>query len=209
METEAKKIFEQVKRMRALAQNGLVYATNEYDNERYQELLQLSDCITAHLTNTNITAIQDCFIPATDYVTPKVDIRAVIFNESNEILLVREKADGKWSLPGGWADVGFSPTQVAVKEVKEETGLDVRPVRLLAVIDKRRHPYPPALHYAYKLFILCERIGGTFNQTFDILDKAYFKQDSLPPLSAERVIRKHIDLMFEYNNNPAKEVFID
>lgn len=208
METE-KILFEKLTRMRALAQNGLVYANDEYDIERYNELLELCNSMTAELTENNLSTITNCFIPAIDYVTPKVDIRAVIFNDSNEILLVQEKADGKWSLPGGWADVGFSPTEVAIKEVKEETGLDVTPVRLLAVIDKRCHPYPPALHYAYKLFILCKTIKGGFNSTFDILDKGYFGQNALPPLSEERVIKEHIDLMFEYKKHPEKEVVID
>jgi len=202
-------IFEMLKKMRALSQIGLVYSTNEYDTERYNEFLQMCNQMTAILTDTNYTEIKNSFLPEADYVTPKVDVRAVIFNDKREILMVQEKSDQKWSLPGGWADVGFSPSEIAVKESKEETGLDVTPVKLLAVIDKARNPYPPAMHYAYKLFIACHVQKGEFNSAFDILNKGFFKQDNIPPLSEERVIKEHIDLMFEYHDNPQKNVTFD
>ncbi|MDR0370891.1 MAG: NUDIX hydrolase N-terminal domain-containing protein [Prevotellaceae bacterium] len=196
-------------KIRALSQNGLVYAENEYDRERYEELFNLSNKISALIHQQDIGLIEKCFTLQDDYVTPKTDVRAVVFNENNEILLVQEKADARWSLPGGWADVGFSPVEVAEKEVKEETGLDVKAKRLLAVLDKQKHPHPPAAHYVYKIFILCEITGGAFSQAFDILDKGFFKQGQLPPLSKERVLIEQIDLMFEYNNNPTKEAIID
>lgn len=202
-------VFEKIKRIRAIAQIGLVYSSNEYETERYTELLEISNFLTSLITDVDFSTISKCFRIESDYVTPKVDIRAVIFNELNEILLVKEKADGKWSLPGGWADIGYSPTEVVVKEVLEETGLDVLPIRLLAVIDKRCHPYPPALHYAYKMFISCKIVGGKTTSAFDILDVAYFAKDKLPSLSEERVIKEHVELMFQYNLDPNKETFID
>jgi ADP-ribose pyrophosphatase YjhB (NUDIX family) len=202
-------LFENIKRIRAIAQLGLVYSTNEYDTERYQELLDISHSMTSLLTGIDKSEIAACFRIETDYVTPKVDIRVVLFNDRREILLVKEKADGNWSLPGGWADIGFSPTEIAIKEALEETGLHVRPVRLLAVIDKRCHPYPPALHYAYKLFILCTPEDGELHTAFDILDVGYFAQNNLPPLSEERVIKEHIDLMFTFRDNPEKPTVID
>lgn len=202
-------LVEKIKRIRAIAQLGLLYATNEYDEERYQELLEISESLTSTVADVDIPAISKNFIIEPDYITPKVDVRAVIFNDQGEILLVREKADKKWSLPGGWADVGFSPSEIAVKEAFEETGLDVKPIRLLAVIDKRRHPYPFALQYTYKLFILCEVLKGKLSTAFDILDVRYFKRGEIPPLSEERVIKEHIELMFEYRDNPHKEPIID
>ena len=161
MTTRSERLVEVAKRVRALAQNGLVYSLSEYDTERYEELTRLSDRITALATGLDEADVASGYRPATDYVTPKVDIRAVVFNEKEEILLVREKADGHWSLPGGWSDVGYSPKEVAAKEVKEETGLDVRPVRLLAVMDMSKHPHPVIPYYVYKFFILCEPVGGT------------------------------------------------
>jgi len=202
-------LFEKIKKIRAIAQIGLVYSSNEYDTERYNELLEISNELTGIATNVDTSVISNSFVLETDYVTPKVDVRAVIFNHEGEILLVKEKADGKWALPGGWADIGYSPTEIVVKESFEETGLHVSPVRLLAVIDKRCHPYPPALHYAYNLFILCDVIEGELRTVFDILDVGYFKRDMLPPLSEERVIKEHVELMFEYRNDPHKKVFLD
>lgn len=204
-----KEIIRIAQRIRALSQNGLVYSDNEYDTERYEELQELSNEITSLISGNEISVIRDCYCLENDYVTPKVDIRAVVFNAQEEILMVQEKADGKWALPGGWSDVGYSPNEVAVKEVKEETGLNVRAVRLLAVMDKKCHNHPPAAHYAYKIFILCEIIDGEFNTTFDILDKGFFRQGNLPPLSEERILESQIDLMFEYKRNPDKQAIVD
>lgn len=196
-------------RIRALSQTGLVYAADEYNTERYEELLKLSNQITALATNNELSSIESCYNIEKDYVTPKVDIRAAVFNSNNEILLVQEKADNGWAIPGGWADVGYSPKEIAIKEVKEETGLDIKPIRVVAVLDKRIQNHPPAPHYAYKLFILCELIGGEFNTAFDILDKGFFSQDNIPALSEERTLKKQIELMFEYHINPDKKAHID
>jgi ADP-ribose pyrophosphatase YjhB (NUDIX family) len=117
--------------------------------------------------------------------------------------------DGRWSLPGGWADVGYTPEEVAVKETKEETGLDVCAKRLLAVMDKRCHPHPASPFYVYKLFILCEITGGVFTSTFDILDKGFFALDSLPPLSHDRILPEQIRLMDELRRDPSLPVYSD
>lgn len=196
-------------RMRALSQNGLTYSLSEYDTERYEELLQISNQIASLSTGLDEDIIDSLYIPAKEYVTPKVDIRAVVFNENDEILLVKEKHDGLWSLPGGWADVGYSPKEVARKEVKEETGLDVHPVRLLSVIDMSKHPHPAIPFYVYKFFILCQITGGSFTETFDILGKGFFPLDNLPPLSQERVLPQQIQTMHEYYKNPSKMVYLD
>lgn len=203
-----KKILSLIGQVRALSQCGLVYAKDEYDMERYQELIHISNQLTALISTHSIEEIAGCFPLENDYVTPKVDIRAVVFNADSEILLVQEK-DGCWSLPGGWADVGYSPKEVAIKEVKEETGLDVTPIKLLAVMDKKYHNHPPALHYVYKIFILCELSGGSFHPTFDILDRGFFGQNDLPPLSLERVLKEQIDIMFDYKTGKQKEALID
>lgn len=196
-------------RIRALSQNGLVYSLSEYDTERYEELTALSDQITALATGLEPDDVVRSYHPAKEYVTPKVDIRAVVFNEKDEILLVREKADGCWSLPGGWSDVGYSPKEVAVKEVSEETGLEVRPVRLLAVMDMSKHPHPRIPYYVYKFFILCELRGGSFTETFDILGKGFFRLDELPPLSLERVLPEQIRKMYDYYKHPGGDVYLD
>lgn len=208
MEIE-KELLHIAQKVRAMSQNGLLYSDNEYDTERYEELIHLSDQMTALLTVNDIDVIQGCFRIEDDYVTPKVDVRAVVFNDKDEILLVKERADGMWAIPGGWADVGYSPSENAVKEVKEETGLDVEPVRLLSILDKKCHPHPPHTHYAYKVFILCRLTGGEFNTVFDILDKGFFPQDKLPPLSEERILKSQIDMLYEYKDNPEKKAHAD
>ncbi|MCD7938176.1 MAG: NUDIX hydrolase [Tannerellaceae bacterium] len=195
--------------IRALSQNGLTYSLSEYDTDRYHELISLSDQLASLATGTEIPVIQQCYEPRKEYVTPKTDIRAVVFNEKNEILLVREKADGLWSLPGGWADVGYTPKEIAVKEVWEETGLKVEAQRLLAVMDHRRHPHPVIPWYVYKYFILCRIIEGSFNEAFDILDKGFFPVDDLPPLSLERVLPEQIRQMYDYYIYPSTEVWCD
>ncbi len=196
-------------RIRALSQNGLTYSLSEYDTERYEELMELSNRIVSVVTENETEIINSQYLPTREYVTPKVDIRAVVFNDKDEILLVKEKADGHWALPGGWADVGFSPGEIAVKEVKEETGLDVKAVRLLSLMDMKYHPHPLLPYYIYKTFIQCEITGGEFTDAFDILDKDFFRIDNLPPLSLERVLPEQIELMFVYYKNPQKKVYFD
>lgn len=196
-------------RIRALSQNGLVYSLSEYDTERYTELIQISDALTELVTDTDREIIAACYLPQKEYVTPKVDIRAVVFNDKEEILLVREKSDGLWALPGGWADVGYTPKEVAVKEVKEETGLDVRAIRLLAVMDMREHEHPPIPFYVYKFFILCEVTGGKFTEAFDIMGKGFFPQDALPSLSLERVLPAQINRMFASYRKKDPAVYLD
>lgn len=196
-------------RIRAIARNGQFYASNEYDKERYDELLDLSNRLTATLTATEIETVAACYTPATDYVTPKVDIRAVVFDDNERILLVRERADGKWSLPGGWGDIGFSPGEVAIKELREETGYEAIPLRLLAILDMRCHNHPPAPHYTYKIFIRCHITGGTPQTAFDTLEVGFFTLDSLPALSTERVTFEEIELMYEFLHNPQKEAVTD
>ena len=200
------------KRLQSIAQAGIFYSGDKsFDHERYQEISDLSVQILSELTDEPIEKIGNLFTQERDgYQTPKVDIRAVIFNESGEILMVKEKIDGCWSLPGGWADVGHSPAEVAVKEVQEETGLDVKTVRLLAVIDKRNHPHPPEGWYVYKIFILCEKIGGEIvKNTIETSDVQYFSLENLPRLSEPRNVFSQMRLIFEYRDNPEKEVYFD
>ena len=121
-----------IKRLKNIADIGLLYAKDEYDRERYAELNDISLKMMSQLTDTPLSKIADFYAPTTDYPTPKVDIRALVLNEKNQILLARERSDGHWSLPGGWADVGLTAREVAVKEVFEETGLTVSTTRLLA-----------------------------------------------------------------------------
>ena len=192
---KAKALITIAQRMRALAQTGLSYSVSDYETDRCQELLRLSDRITSIVSGLPDEEIAACYHPMREYVTPKVDIRA--------------KADGRWAMPGGWSDVGYTPSEVAVKETKEETGLDVRVERLLAVLDKRCHDYPASPLYVYKMFILCTVTGGELAGTFDILDQRFFALDSLPPLSLDRTLPENIRMVDELRRHPERPVVLD
>ncbi len=200
--------LEIAKRIQAIAQAGLTYAVNGYDQERYEELQNISLEILQNLTDEPVEKIRALFTNETGYQTPKVDVRSVIF-EGEKILMVREKIDGCWSLPGGWADVGYSPKEIAVKEVQEEAGLIVEPVRLLAVFDKKCHPHPPSPWHTYKIFILCRVTGGQLEQGMETSDVGFFEENNLPELSQDRVTESQIRLLFEMKRDPTHEVAFD
>jgi ADP-ribose pyrophosphatase YjhB (NUDIX family) len=135
------------------------------------------------------------------YATPKLDVRGVVFRE-NGILLVKEREDGGWTLPGGWADVGESPADATVREVREESGFETRAVKLLAVYDRNRHGHTPIPFHAYKLFFRCEIIGGAPATSVETEGVDCFGEDSLPPLSISRVTPAQIHRFFEHLRNP-------
>jgi hypothetical protein len=147
-------MLEEIKRLRAISETGLLYCSNEYDRERYEEINHLSFRLLETVTGIDPNTLRINLPLSKDYPTAKVDIRGLLLSPDNKILLVKEIADGRWSLPGGWGDVGFSPKEIVIKEFKEETGVDVVPERLLAVFDKKMHPHPPQPFYVYKLVFL-------------------------------------------------------
>jgi len=159
-------------------------------------------------TGMEMTVIKNLFASETGYATPKVDIRAVIFKD-NKILMVKENSDGSWSLPGGWADIGLTPSEVAVKEVKEESGFDVKAVKLLAVMDMKCHPHPPSPFHIYKMFIQCEIIGGQPMKGVETSAVEFFAENKLPPLSIARNTQTQIEMAFKHLYNPKESVYFD
>jgi ADP-ribose pyrophosphatase YjhB (NUDIX family) len=196
------------KEIQAIAQTGLTYAKDVYDIERYQALRELSVDILANYTFESKERIRLSFASEGGYATPKVDIRGVVF-QGDRILLVREKLDGKWALPGGWGDIGLSPSEVVVKEVQEESGFEAEAIRLLAVLDKKFHNHPPEPYHVYKFFILCSIVGGEAMQGVETSEVSFFAEDELPELSVERNTKEQIQMMFEYLRNPEKVVILD
>src|SRR5215831_14694231 len=132
-------LLDEIKKLKAIADVGLAYCKNEYDKERYTEMQNISFRLLNIISEQNIEDLKTSFPLVKDYPTAKVDIRGILLSDDKKILLVKESVDGKWSLPGGWADVGQTPKEVVIKEFKEETGLDVIPKFLLAVFDKKMH----------------------------------------------------------------------
>lgn len=202
------KWLEWAKQMQAIAQTGLTYAKDVYDIERYEALRQLSIDVLTRYTAADEEAVRLAFASDKGYATPKTDVRAVAF-EQGRILMVREKIDGAWSLPGGWADIGLSPSEVAVKETREESGFEVEPVRLLAVLDKKFHRHPPEPFHVYKIFIQCRIVGGKALGGTETSEVGFFDQDGLPELSVERNTEAQIRTMFEYLRDPGKTVWFD
>jgi len=200
--------IELVKKIQAIAFAGLEYCENDFDRERYEELKKLSQQLFTELTATPIEKIQNLFENEVGYQTPKVDVRAVVFKE-NKILLVKEKIDGRWSIPGGWADIGYSPSEIAVKEAREESGADVNPVRLLAVIDKLKHDYPLSPFHTYKIFILCELLANNISAGTETTEVNFFTFEDLPPLSETRNTKEQIQMLFHLWKNPTEPVVFD
>ena len=196
------------KRIQALSQSGLAFSKDIYDRERYEELQKISaEMIAAH-SELDVAQVTSLFAKEVGYQTPKVDVRGVVFQD-NQILLVKENEDEKWSLPGGFCDVGLSPSENIVKEIKEESGFDVRVVRLLAVFDKNKHPHPPEMYHYYKLFILCEITGGEAALGIETTNVQFFDQTTIPALSEQRNTDSQIQTMFEFLQAPDKETLID
>jgi ADP-ribose pyrophosphatase YjhB (NUDIX family) len=195
-----------VQRLQAIAQAGITYHNSDYDLERYQELMELSATLMRELTDEPREKILGAFASETGYPTPKVDVRVVLFRGAEEVLLVQERADhDRWTLPGGWADVGYSPFEVAVKEAREETGLVVRPIRLLALLDKRKHPHPPHAWHAYKAFIQGEVEGGELRTTtFETSGARWFRAAEFQSveLSTERVTLEQLETLMPFAANP-------
>ena len=201
--------LELIKRIKSLSDTGLIYAQNEYEKERYKELRSISIRLLGIVSNEPFSSLNDFFMPNKDYPTPKVDIRGFVLNKTKEILLVKEKMDGKWSLPGGWADIGFSPIEVIKKEIIEETGLSSIVLRLLAIYDKKCHPHPPQPFYVYKLVFLCEILSGEINTSFDIEEARYFNIRSLPELSEDRILKSQIEQLYQKTINGDQTVYFD
>ncbi|MFX1255301.1 MAG: NUDIX hydrolase [Promethearchaeota archaeon] len=203
-----KKYLELTKRIQAIAQIGLAYATNDYDLERYRELREISVELMHEFSGADISKIKTLFASQSGYPTPMVDIRAVIFKD-NKILLVKEKKEGCWALPGGWADIGYTPSEVAIKEVKEEAGLDVQASRILAILDKKCHNHPPQPFYTYKIFIQCDITGGKLNPGHETSDVQFFSLDNLPELSKDRNTKSQIKMVFKQMHDPTAAVEFD
>ncbi|AOZ94123.1 NUDIX hydrolase [Paenibacillus crassostreae] len=202
------KWLEWAKQIQAISQNGLAYSKDIYDLERFEQLRDLSITILNEYTDVEVEKIRTIFASEKGYATPKVDVRGVVF-QNDEILLVRERLDGAWALPGGWADIGLSPREVVIKEIKEESGYDVRTIRLLGILDTKFHDHPPSALHVYKVYILCEIIGGDASGGMETSEVNFFKEDQLPELSTERVTEKQIKELFKFLREADKEILLD
>lgn len=202
-------LLNEIKKLKSIADVGLLYCKNEYDKERYLELKEISFRMLHQLSNASFKDLQCMFPDAIDYPTAKVDVRGLAVTGDKKILLVKESLDGKWSLPGGWADIGYSPKETIVKEFKEETGLNVTAERLLAVFDKKMHPHPPQPFYVYKMVFYCKLSSTEITKGFDVLDVQFFAVDDLPVLSQDRILDSQIKLLATKIFENDYDVYVD
>ena len=200
--------LEMAAELQALAQAGLYYAKDPFDTERYTRIRQIAAellCLRTDLPAEKVTALFCC---ETGYQTPKLDIRAAVFRE-DRILLVRER-DGCWALPGGWVDAGLSVAEAAVKEVREEAGLAVTPVRVIAVQDRDKHNQPPYIWKICKVFLLCRAEGDlSFAANSETSAADWFAPDALPPLSQPRINAEQIAMCFRARDAERWEAVFD
>lgn len=146
-------------RLQAIAQNGLTYTKDPFDLERFTQIRQIAAEILTSSDDPNaVDSVIDLFKRNFGYATPKVDVRAAVF-DNNRILLVKERVDNAWALPGGWADIGDAPSVAALREVREESGYEAKVEKLAAVCDHNLHDHPPYPFHSYKIFFICTLAG--------------------------------------------------
>lgn len=195
------KWLEWSQKLQSIAQSGLNYTKNEFEIERYNLIREIASEIISLQTGEDKSEINKFFASEAGHSTPKVDVRGVVFKE-NKILLVKEKVDGKWTVPGGWADVGSTPSENVEREVFEESGYLVKTKKVLAVYDRNKQGHTPFIYHLYKIFFLCELTGGEAKASNETLDVRFFGEDELPELSTGRITEKQISRFFEHLRDP-------
>jgi ADP-ribose pyrophosphatase YjhB (NUDIX family) len=193
--------------IQALGQTGLTYTKNEYDIQRYVRLLEISAEIVAAYTNLEKEPVLQSFSSQPGYATPKVDVRGAVIRDG-KILLVQERMDGKWAMPGGWADVGDLPSAMVEREVWEESGFKVKAQKVLAVYDANRIS-PMELYHAYKIIFLCTILDGEPTPSNETLAVDFFGLGNLPPLSTSRTNERMLKEVFAHAENSNRATAFD
>ena len=190
------------KQLAALAQNGLTYSESQYEIERYEQIRQIAAEMMSAGFDLETKALIDLFSQERGYATPKVDVRGAAFRDE-KILLVREKLDGGWTLPGGWAAPCQSASEAVAREVFEESGFEVRVTKLAAVYDRSKHPHKPLMPFhLYKLFFLCEITGGQATESHETTGVEFFAEDEIPQqLSISRTLPFQLARMFAHHRH--------
>jgi ADP-ribose pyrophosphatase YjhB (NUDIX family) len=194
--------------LQSIAQAGLTFSTDRYDLDRYEKIRNIVVEILHEYTEIDHKKIRELFASETGYQTPKVDIRASVFKD-NRILMIKEKADGAWALPGGWADVNSSVSESAIRECSEEAGAIVTPKRIIAIHLANKHNKPDFPFTIYKIFVECELVENCFKENTETLDAQFFEADMLPELSFERNTPEQIKMCFEAKKCEIFETIFD
>jgi ADP-ribose pyrophosphatase YjhB (NUDIX family) len=194
--------------IQAISQTGLTYSLSHYDTERYQRLSAIAAEIVESQTGIPANPTLENFLAQPGYATPKVDVRGAVIRDGR-ILLVQERADGGWCMPGGWADVGETPAEMVVREVWEESGFRAVARKLIGIYDANRTGTPLSFFHAYKLVFLCEIVGGEARPSDETLAVDFFPFDVLPPLSSERTSERHLVEVAAHLREPDRPAAFD
>jgi ADP-ribose pyrophosphatase YjhB (NUDIX family) len=191
----------------SLSQSGITYSGNQYDIERYKRLQEITAEIIASQSEISKETVLESFSMQAGYVTPKIDVRGAVVRDG-KILLIQERADGKWAMPGGWADLGNAPASVAEREVWEESGFHVRAEKVVAVMDANRIQ-PMEFYHAYKIIFLCKLLDGEPRISYETLAVEFFDPNNLPPLSTYRTNEDMLQEVFAHAENPNRATAFD
>jgi ADP-ribose pyrophosphatase YjhB (NUDIX family) len=195
-------ILQWARKVQAIAQNGLEFTRDTFDRDRFEQLQQLVTTILTSELAITPGELKGLWRGDDGYATPKVDVRGGVFQQ-DKVLLVRERSDGKWTLPGGWVDVGDAPSFAVEREIREESGYLTKAVKLAALFDRNNpaHGHPPSILHIYKLFFVCELTGGTATLSNETDGVDFFPVDSLPPLSIGRATQSQIERLYQHHLN--------
>jgi ADP-ribose pyrophosphatase YjhB (NUDIX family) len=207
MNSHTSKWMDWAREIFSLSQSGLTYSGNEYDIERYKRLQAITAEIISSESEISKESVLDSFSMQAGYITPKVDVRGAVVRDG-KILLIQERADGMWAMPGGWADLGNSPASVAEREVWEESGYRVKAEKVVAVIDANRIE-PFEFYHAYKLIFLCKLLDGEPRISYETLAVDFFDPNHLPPLSSYRTNENMVQEVFAHVQNPNRATAFD
>lgn len=203
---EGRKWLSWAMELQFIAQAGVTYTKDNFDLERFERIRELSGEIMSSYTGLSREKVTDLFCSETGFQTPKLDTRAAII-ENGKILLVKEK-DGRYSMPGGWVDVNKTVGENVVKETKEEAGLTVVPVRVVALHDMELHNPRIFAYGVCKVFFLCEIVEGEFTENIETVESGWFSPDELPVLSEDKNTKAQIEMCFDaYEDKNWKTVF--
>jgi 8-oxo-dGTP pyrophosphatase MutT (NUDIX family) len=191
-----------------MAQTGLAFCENPFDRERYTKLAAMAVEIFAAHTGEAPAELEAWFAVQPGYATPKVDVRGCCFRDG-KVLMVRERSDGRWCLPGGWADVGDKPAESAEREVHEEAGFECKVRKVIGVFDANRGGEPFAAFHAFKVIFLCDITGGGPNPDHEILEVGFFGRDNLPELSGNRTTAGQLEECFAHLDDEARLTAFD
>jgi ADP-ribose pyrophosphatase YjhB (NUDIX family) len=195
----------QLRSLQALSRTGLHFCKDEYDRERYEEIERIAAELLGAAVQADPQELLATWAREDGYVTPKVEVRGAVFRPGDgKVLLVRETADGLWTLPGGWADVNDSPAGAVIKEIEQEAGFRVRVTKLAALYDRNaaRHGHPPSVHHSWKAFFLCEIEGGEARGSYETDGVEFFDVNHLPDMSVGRCTPQQVRRMQQHQLRP-------